>query len=280
MPGINGLTVDLGFGFSIENHQSIQRQSLHLVLARIDVHGSYLLHMILDETAEALVVGHTAREEDGVHIHAESRGCKTTDFFSHLIGHGFVDFLPFLVASFHGILHFESVVGAKISDKAAFAFQHLADFFLGVLAAKASVDKETGRQSASAFGREGTIAIQGIVSIDHAAFLVGTDRDAATKVDGDDVHVLIFATEVFGQLTGDDLLVQGMEDRDAREKWVTRLARHLVHFVDHDRVGNVSLHTNFLGNVVGNQAAEVGSVFAVVALHEVLNHEIVHFVDT
>ena len=109
---------------------------------------------------------------------------------------------------------------------------------------------------------------------------MGTDRDTTTEVDGDDVHVLILATEVFGQLASNDLLVQGMEDRDAWEQRVTRVASHLVHFIDHDRVGDISLHSDFLGDVVGDEATKVGGMFAVVAFHEVLNHEIVHFVDT
>ena len=99
-------------------------------------------------------------------------------------------------------------------------------------------------------------------------------------MDGDDVHVLILAAEVFGQLTGDDLLVQGMEDGNAREERVTRVACHFVHLVDHDGVGDVGLHADFLGDVVGNQATEVGSVLAAIAIGKVLDHKVVHLIDT
>ena len=49
----------------------------------------------------------------------------------------------------------------------------------------------------------------------------------------------------------------------------TAQAGDVVQLIDHDRVGDVSLHAGSLGDLLGDQAAEIGGVFAL-GVHQVV----------
>ncbi len=96
----------------------------------------------------------------------------------------------------------------------------------------------------------------------------------------DEVEVFVFLADSLSMLTGNHLLVQGVENRDTREQRVTRVTCHVFHLVHHDRVGDECLHAVFLGDVVGDETAEVAGVLAVCCSLEVTHHWFVHLVDT
>ena len=108
---------------------------------------------------------------------------------------------------------------------------------------------------------------------------VGTDGDTASEMHTDEVELFVFLAYSSSVLTSNHLLVQGVEDRDTREQRVTRVTCHVFHLVDDDRVGDVSLHAVFLGDVVSDETAEVAGVLAIRSGFEVAEHRLVHLVD-
>ena len=109
---------------------------------------------------------------------------------------------------------------------------------------------------------------------------VGTDGDTASEMHTDEVEFLVFLADSLSMLTGNHLLVQGVENRDTREQRVTRVTCHVFHLVHHDRVGDVSFHAVFLGDIVGDETAEVAGVLTIRCGFEVAEHRLVHLINT
>ena len=106
------------------------------------------------------------------------------------------------------------------------------------------------------------------------------DADAAAHVGHDQVEVFVFLADGFGVDAGDGFLVQGVEDGEAFKVLVPGDARDVVHFVHDDGVGDVGfLQPDHLGNAVGDEAAEVAGVHAVVTFQQVLFHQVVDAVN-
>ena len=164
-----------------------------------------------------------------------------------------------------------------MSHQTAFAGEHLQHVALAVLARKAEVHERSGRHRACTFGCDRAVAVEGVVGVDHPSLAVGRDRNAAAHVGNDQVQVFVTLAYLFGMAACDGFLVQGVEDRNAGAFRNTAQAGDVVQLIDHDRVGDVSLHAGGLGDLLGDQPAEVGGVFAL-GVHQVVLQGCVYFI--
>ena len=169
------LFVNLCFGFASEDHQSVEGEGFHFVFARIDVNWSNLSEVVFQNAAESLVVSHAACDIDGIDIHAECRSSQTADFLGHLICHGAIDFLPFLVAGSHFFLDGESVVGAEISYETAFGSNHLLELGFGILARASDFDQFAGVDATVQFFEEAARRNGDFAVVHHGLFWKGQE---------------------------------------------------------------------------------------------------------
>ena len=68
----------------------------------------------------------------------------------------------------------------------------------------------------------------------------------------DQVQVFVTLAYLLGMAACDGFLVQGVEDRNAGAFRNTAQAGDVVQLIDHDRVGDVSLHAGSLGDLLGD----------------------------
>ena len=250
------LCVNLRGSFAAQYAQGIEHQCSHFVFARIDEDRGEERTVFADYVVHRFVVRHAARKQDGIHLTFENRSHRADllgDAVTHRVEHGF----GFLVALFdvdadllHGVL-------VQVSYQTAFAGEHLQHVALAVLARKAEVHERSGRHRACTFGCDRAVAVEGVVGVDHPSLAVGRDRNAAAHVGNDQVQVFVTLAYLFGMAACDGFLVQGVEDRNAGAFRNTAQAGDVVQLIDHDRVGDVSLHAGSLGDLLGDQAAEM-----------------------
>jgi len=107
---------------------------------------------------------------------------------------------------------------------------------------------------------------------------VCADRDAATHVGHDQVRLFVDEARALAVQAGRGLLVEGMENRLARAHRHARDAGHVVHLVHHGRVGDVGLDTGHVGDLCGQQAAEVAGVLHL-GVPQVVAHPRIDLVD-
>ena len=167
------------------------------------------------------------------------------------------------------------VVGAGVGHQTAAAGEHAVHLPLGVLAGEALLHQLTGGQGSGALGREGTLAVQCVLGVHHAALHVGTDGNAAAHVADDEVQLLIFLALLLGKALGHGLLVQSVENADALEQRMTGIARHISHLIDDHRVNDVGGDAQLVADLAGDQTAQVGGVLPLHADGAVLDHVVV-----
>ena len=146
---------------------------------------------------------------------------------------------------------------------------------LGVLAGEALLHQLAGGQGAGALGREGTLAVQCVLGVHHAALHVGADGNAAAHVADDEVQLLIFLALLLGKALGHGLLVQGVENADTLEQGMTGIARHISHLIDDHGVHDVGGDAQLVADLAGDQAAQVGGVLTLNADGAVRDHVVV-----
>ena len=252
-------------------------QGAHLVLAGVDLHRGDPVHIRGQVGHHALAVGDAAGDQDGVDLALEDGG-HGADFLGDVVQIGVCNQLEVRIVH-HLVLDFQEIVGAQVGHRTAAAVDHLLDFLRGIFAAEADVGQLLGRQAAGALGAEGAVAVEGIVGVDHAALAVGAYRGAAAQVDDDQVEVFVFDALLGRIHLGDGLLVEGVEHRDALEERMTRHAGQVAELIDHHRVGDEGAAADFLGDGVGQDAAQVAGVLTVLAAAQVFEHPLVDLID-
>ena len=172
------------------------------------------------------------------------------------------------------------VVGAGVGHQTAAAGEHAVHLPLGVLAGEALLHQLTGGQRARALGREGTLAVQRVLGVHHAALDMGADGNAAAHVADDEVQILILLALLLGEALGHGLLVQSVENADALEQGVAGIAGHVCHFIDDHRVDDVGGDAQLVADLAGDQAAQIGGVLPLHADGAVLDHVVIDSVCT
>ena len=172
------------------------------------------------------------------------------------------------------------IVGAGVGHQTAAAGEHAVHLAFGVLAGEALLHQLTGGQGAGALGREGTLAVQRVLGVHHAALHVSADGNAAAHVADDEVQLLILLALLLGEALGHGLLVQSVENADALEQGVAGIAGHVCHFIDDHRVDDVGGDAQLVADLAGDQAAQIGGVLSLHADGAVLDHVVVDSVCT
>ena len=108
-----------------------------------------------------------------------------------------------------------------------------------VFAGKAHFHQGAYRERAGAFGREGSVAVQGVVYIHHPAALMGAYGYAAAHVGHDQIQSVIGNSLFLGVALCHGLLIQRVENADAGQFRQTGVAGHRSQLVHHHRVYNV-----------------------------------------
>lgn len=164
---------------------------------------------------------------------------------------------------------------SRLTGHAAF------ELLLGVASAEAKVDEVRRRQCTGTFGREGAFAVECIVSIDGTSLFVSRHRNAATQVANDEVQVLVARADALGITSGNGTLVQCMPNAHTRHERRAADTGFGHKFVNHARIGNVSLAAIGLhiGQFVGNDAAQVAGVLTH-GIVRVVTHFAVHAIHT
>ena len=273
------LFIHFGFAAVVQHIEGVERQCLHLVFAGIAVDGGEEADA-LAQTADEIVRAHeSAGEQYGVYL-ATEHGALGSDILGHLIDHGVDHQFGVLVTTGYAALDFLHVVGAEVAYQSSLSGYALEQFLLGELAAEAEAYQVGCRQRTGTLGREGSLAIEGVVGVYGTAFLVGGDRDAATHVADDEVEVFIAAADLLGITAADGALVEGMPDADAVHQGRATDAGKGRQLVYHTRVGDEGTATGYHAcYLVGHDAAQVAGVF-VDGLTCVVEHLLIDFVHT
>ena len=173
------------------------------------------------------------------------------------------------VALLRHLRHLTHVGRAGVGDHAAAAREHPADLGLGVLAAEAQAHEVAGRQTARALRGEGTVTVEGVLHVDDLAVDVRANADAAAHVADDQVQLVIARAVLLGIALGDGLLVQRVELAAALDQGMAGVFRDGRHLVHHGRVDDVGGDIQLVGNLAGEDAAEVRRMLSLHALDEV-----------
>ena len=220
----------------------------------------------------------TTGHDDSIHLTLQGY-IAGTYLTSNGVEHGIHHTLERLFTGFGLGRNGNHIVHAEMSREATTTIEHLLDLKFAVLTTEAKVHQLTGRDGSGTFGTERTVAIEGIVHINHLALAMGTYRDTTTQVHHNDVQIFIFLTDRSGILAGYRLTVQGMEDRFAFDVRNTGITGFGHEFIRHFRVGNESRTMTFFGQLHGNQRAEVTSMFHF-GMNQVMLHLLIDGIDT
>ena len=120
--------------------------------------------------------------------------------------------------------------------------------------------------------------IEGVVHVDDAALPVRRDRDAAAHVGHDQIRPVVGDALAVAVQPGDGLLVERVGDRLAHAHRHARKAGHVVHLVHDGRIGDVGLDAGHVGDLRGEQSAQVAGV-AHAGVAQVVAHAGVDLVD-
>ena len=104
------------------------------------------------------------------------------------------------------------------------------------------------------------------------------DGDAASHVRDDQVQLFVFPTRFAGVPACDGLLVEGVEDRFARQLGQSRNACVGNHLVHHDRIGDIGLDTDLGCDLLCDQSAQIRGVLPP-GVEQVVVQCVVHLVD-
>ena len=256
---------------ALEHAESALRQRQQLVLAGVDGDGGDPADHLGDGIHSLLAIGDAAGEDDLIHL-AVHNGGHGADLLADLIVER-VHHTGDLLIVFGLRQQIAHVVGAGIGHQTAAAGEHAVHLPLGVLAGEALLHQLAGGQGAGALGREGTLAVQCVLGVHHAALHVGTDGNAAAHVADDEVQLLIFLALLLGKALGHGLLVQGVENADTLEQGMTGIARHISHLIDDHGVHDVGGDAQLVADLAGDQAAQVGGVLTLNADGAVRDHD-------
>lgn len=127
-------------------------------------------------------------------------------------------------------------------------------------------------------GRKRPCAVEGVGGVDHAPLAVRADGDAASHVRDDQVQLFVFPTRFAGVPACDGLLVEGVEDRFARQLGQSRNACVGNHLVHHDRIGDIGLDTDLGCDLLCDQSAQIRGVLPP-GVEQVVVQCVVHLVD-
>ena len=248
------------FLFSLQDSQPALSQCQELVLACVHGDAADMADPLADLIHNSVAVGDATGENDLVNLSAEYRR-HSADILGYLIGEGMKYVFRFLIALFKGhpgyIAH---IVGSQIGVEAALAVDLFCDLRLGVFAGKAHFHQGAYRERAGALGREGAVAVQGVVYIHHPAALMGAYGYAAAHVGHDQIQSVIGNSLFLGVALGHGLLIQRVENADAGQFRQTGVAGHRSELVHHHRVYYVGGNAQRSGDLIGQKSSQVGSV--------------------
>ena len=230
--------------------------------------------MFSDFLNTVLAVGNAACKDDGFGLAPQSHS-HSANLLRHGVEHSLEHLAVGLLASLGAARNVLHVLYAQESLTTAIASKHLHDLRLSVLAREAQAHELVGRQSARAFGRYRTLAVECVVHVDHLSEVVSRHADAATEMGHDDVHVLIHLAAGLGVASCGSLGVEGVEDRLALHERQTCIACACHHLVHYHGVGHESRASTLACYVVGNERAEVAHVLMAGVVKVVL-HKLVH----
>ena len=166
-----------------------------------------------------------------------------------------------LIALFKGhFRHLTHIVSAQISRQAALAVELFGDLCLGILTGEAHFHQPAGGQRAGTLRGEGTVAVQRVVDIDNPAASVRAYGNAAAHVGHNQIQRIIGNAFFFCVAFCYSLLIQCVEDTDARKLRKSGIAGHRFQLVHNHRIYNIGRNSQRFGDFPGQQAAQVGSV--------------------
>ncbi len=183
------------------------------------------------------------------------------------------------VAGLYGLDYGAYVGAAQVGGQPGVAADAALQLLARVAARETEVDERTRRQRARALGREGPLAVEGVVDVDAAAVAVCSYGDSAAQVGDYQVQGLVGGAMLAGIAACYGALVQGMPGGDARQQRRTGNACggvQLVHHAGIGRQGTASRQTR--GKVGGDAASQVARMVA----HGVLyfaEHDVVDGID-
>ena len=271
------VVVGLRLAVAAQHGQCVACQRLQLVLAGVDEDRGDEVDMRGDEIREPLVVGDAAGEQDRIRLAFEGDGHRP-DLFGHVVAHGAQHQHRLQIVVVDPPQDFGDRRRAEVCEQAAAAVDEFLQLFAGVFSRKAKVDQRSRRQRAGALRRKRPCAVEGVGGVDHAPLAVRADGDAASHVRDDQVQLFVFPTRFAGVPACDGLLVEGVEDRFARQLGQSRNACVGNHLVHHDRIGDIGLDTDLGCDLLCDQSAQIRGVLPP-GVEQVVVQCVVHLVD-
>ena len=164
-------------------------------------------------------------------------------------------------------------------DEAAFPREHLLQLRQLVLAAERQLDQPADGETPGPLRREGAVAVERVVHVDHAPLFMGAHGNATAHVRHDEVALRVRFLQLRGGSSGYRLLIERVEDGAALDLRKSGVACKRTHFVHDDRVDDVRLPASALvGQTNSQRSAQVARVRAPRTGAQVFEHLIAHFV--
>ena len=171
-----------------EDEVAVFRQGVEFVLARIDFGRGDEGRTAADIGNDAAVLGDAAGQENDVDVAVDGRG-KGGDILRYIQAEGLEPGVRLRVAGGGTAFQFTQVVRAEEGDGTALSQDSALDLLLGHAAPEAHFNQGESRAGAGAFRREGAVAAQAVVRVDHLSVPVQGDGDAAAHMGHNGRHV-------------------------------------------------------------------------------------------
>ena len=246
---------------------------MQLVFARQYFHRCNELHFFNETRCEIFGVSNAAGKQNIVYFAVDRYGVSG-DITGDLIDQRVIDQFRLFVAFVNTALHFAGVVSAQMRHKTALASQQL--FNVVQTALFNHFSKLHRLHRASPFRRKRPVAVQRVVYFHNLAFRMAAYGNAAAQVRYNQVQLFIRLALLGGKTLGYRFLVKGMENTLPRHLRQTSKARHRRQLVNNHRVYNESRTAGFLRQKIGQHAAQIGSVNAVLAALQIREHRFIH----
>ena len=171
-----------------------------------------------------------------------------------------------------GLGHLQQVAhigAAGIGHQTAAAHEHLPQLRLGIVTGEAQPHHGVGGEAAGALGGEGTLAVQSVLGVHHAALHMGTHRHAAAHMADDEIQLLVLLAHLLGIALGHGLLVQGVELADSLDQGMAGIAGNGLHLVHHGGIGNEGGDAQLVADLPGDETAQVAGMLTLDACYAI-----------
>ena len=200
-----------------ERGKTVGGKGEHLVLSGIDMYRRDEADVVPQAAHHVVRVGHASREQDGVHPAAQ-HGRGAANPLCYRVNHAVHHQLGLPVAGLYGLDYGAHVGAAQVGGQPGVAADAALQLLARVAPREAEVDERTRRQRTRAFGREGSLAVEGVVDVDAAAVAVRAYGDAAAQMGDYQVQGFVGGAVLAGVTAGYGALVQGVPGADARQQ--------------------------------------------------------------